>query len=105
MSAEGKKTDTKWIVLDFIQDGEIGVEVKKLPLTIPAYSLDVLGLKRDGRRSCHLPVKVIRDGYDVTVDSLAQRIEALVRNAEDVIRLDAQAAAASLMRRGGKKAV
>lgn len=82
----------KWELLDTLADGDFSLEVKKLPHKAPAYSLAPLAAKKDGSGfSAFIPVKLQREGGKVSIaNAPSQRLEALIRNAEELILRDAQ---------------
>lgn len=81
-----------WQVMAVLEDGNIGVEVKKLPLTKPRYSLTLVSKRKDNTWAPRVNVDTYASNARVTVASQSMQIAKLISEGEQLIEADAQAA-------------
>lgn len=81
-----------WEKMQLFEDGDLGVELKKLALAQPKYSITVLAKRKDGSWTPHIGVELISNNGIVSLGYMSDRVNALIREAEGVAARDAQVA-------------
>ena len=86
------KRDVEWKLITVLEEGDIGVEVKKLPLPKPRYSMSVVSKRKDGTWAPRFAIFTASDQGVVNIASRANDINTLLVQAEMLIQADAQEA-------------